>query len=67
MHIRLFDDYFFFAIFPDLIKTDTFIFLQTPLFRVRNKKKLDTVIAMPKDLKRWMNWAKIQKLQGLKV
>jgi topoisomerase-4 subunit B len=38
MHIRLLMITFFLQFFPDLIKTDTFIFFR-PLFRVRNKKE----------------------------
>ena len=39
MHIRLLIITFFLQFFPDLIKIGHVYFLQTPLFRVRNKKK----------------------------
>jgi topoisomerase-4 subunit B len=39
MHIRLLLISFFLQFFPELIKNDHLYILQTPLFRVRNKKK----------------------------
>ncbi len=39
MHIRLLMMTFFLQFFPDLIKNDHLYILQTPLFRVRNKKE----------------------------
>ena len=39
MHIRLLLITFFLQFFPELIKADHLFILQTPLFRVRNKKK----------------------------
>ena len=39
MHIRLLLITFFLQFFPDLIKNNHLYILQTPLFRVRNKKK----------------------------
>jgi len=39
MHIRLLMITFFLQFFPDLVKNDHLYILQTPLFRVRNKKK----------------------------
>jgi len=39
MHIRLLLMTFFLQFFPDLIKNDHLYILQTPLFRVRNKKE----------------------------
>ena len=39
MHIRLLIITFFLNFFPDLIRQDHLYILQTPLFRVRNKKK----------------------------
>ena len=39
MHIRLLMITFFLQFFPDLIKKGHVYILQTPLFRVRNKKK----------------------------
>ncbi len=41
MHIRLLMITFFLQFFPDLIKNGHLYILQTPLFRVRNKKKPD--------------------------
>jgi topoisomerase-4 subunit B len=41
MHIRLLLMTFFLQFFPDLVKNDHLYILQTPLFRVRNKK--DTI------------------------
>lgn len=42
MHIRLLMITFFLQFFPDLIKKGHVYVLQTPLFRVRNKKNLET-------------------------
>jgi topoisomerase-4 subunit B len=39
MHIRLLMITFFLQFFPDLVKTGHLYVLQTPLFRVRNKKE----------------------------
>jgi topoisomerase-4 subunit B len=39
MHIRLLMITFFLQFFPDLVKNDHLYILQTPLFRVRNKKE----------------------------
>ena len=39
MHIRLLLITFFLQFFPDLVKTGHLYVLQTPLFRVRNKKE----------------------------
>lgn len=39
MHIRLLLITFFLQFFPELVKNDHLYILQTPLFRVRNKKK----------------------------
>jgi topoisomerase-4 subunit B len=39
MHIRLLLITFFLQFFPDLVKNGNLYILQTPLFRVRNKKK----------------------------
>lgn len=39
MHIRLLITTFFLQFFPELIKKGHVYILQTPLFRVRNKKK----------------------------
>jgi topoisomerase-4 subunit B len=39
MHIRLLLLTFFLQFFPDLVKKNHVFILQTPLFRVRNKKK----------------------------
>jgi DNA gyrase/topoisomerase IV subunit B len=44
MHIRLLMITFFLQFFPDLIKNGHLYILQTPLFRVRNKKKHDIAI-----------------------
>ncbi|MEI6748962.1 MAG: DNA topoisomerase IV subunit B, partial [Bacteroidota bacterium] len=41
MHIRLLLLTFFLQFFPDLVKAGHIYILQTPLFRVRNKKKTD--------------------------
>lgn len=42
MHIRLLMITFFLQFFPDLIKKGHVYILQTPLFRVRNRKKVYT-------------------------
>lgn len=48
MHIRLLIITFFLQFFPDLIKKGHVYILQTPLFRVRNKKKKVRGAAKPK-------------------
>lgn len=45
MHIRLLMMTFFLQFFPDLVKKGHVYILQTPLFRVRNKKKAEKVVA----------------------
>ena len=47
MHIRLLMITFFLQFFPDLIKKGHVYILQTPLFRVRNKKKKIRSVAKP--------------------
>ena len=47
MHIRLLMITFFLQFFPDLIKKGHVYILQTPLFRVRNKKKKVRAAAKP--------------------
>ena len=47
MHIRLLMITFFLQFFPDLIKKGHVYILQTPLFRVRNKKKRSASPAAP--------------------
>ena len=57
MHIRLLMITFFLQFFPELVKTGHVYILQTPLFRVRNRKKrikksvLDKYMAEHKDSK----------------
>ena len=50
MHIRLLIITFFLQFFPDLIKKGHVYILQTPLFRVRNKKKKVRGAAKPATL-----------------
>ena len=45
MHIRLLMMTFFLQFFPDLVKKGHVYILQTPLFRVRNKKKAEKLVA----------------------
>ena len=45
MHIRLLMMTFFLQFFPDLVKKGHVYILQTPLFRVRNKKKAEKSVA----------------------
>ncbi len=45
MHIRLLMMTFFLQFFPDLVKKGHVYILQTPLFRVRNKKKAEKTVA----------------------
>ena len=47
MHIRLLMITFFLQFFPELIKKGHVYILQTPLFRVRNKKKKERKKAVP--------------------
>ncbi|MEO1486529.1 MAG: DNA topoisomerase IV subunit B [Bacteroidota bacterium] len=58
MHIRLLLITFFLQFFPELIKENHLYILQTPLFRVRNKKQ--TIYCYSEEEKR----AAIQKLTG---
>ncbi len=58
MHIRLLLITFFLQFFPELIKENHLYILQTPLFRVRNKK--ETIYCYSEEEKR----AAIQKLTG---
>ena len=58
MHIRLLLITFFLQFFPELIKENHLYILQTPLFRVRNKK--ETIYCYSEDEKR----AAIEKLSG---
>ncbi|MEA1785370.1 DNA topoisomerase IV subunit B [Arenibacter sp. GZD96] len=58
MHIRLLLITFFLQFFPELIKENHLFILQTPLFRVRNKK--ETFYCYSQDEKR----AAIEKLSG---
>ena len=58
MHIRLLLITFFLQFFPELIKENHLYILQTPLFRVRNKK--ETIYCYSDEEKR----AAIQKLTG---
>jgi topoisomerase-4 subunit B len=58
MHIRLLLITFFLQFFPELIKEGHLYILQTPLFRVRNKK--ETVYCYSEDERR----AAIEKLKG---
>jgi topoisomerase-4 subunit B len=58
MHIRLLLITFFLQFFPELIKENHLYILQTPLFRVRNKK--ETIYCYSQDEKR----AAIEKLSG---
>ena len=51
MHIRLLIITFFLQFFPDLIKKGHVYILQTPLFRVRNKKKQTIAIQKTKRIK----------------
>ena len=58
MHIRLLLITFFLQFFPELIKENHLYILQTPLFRVRNKK--ETIYCYSQDEKN----AAIEKLSG---
>jgi len=58
MHIRLLLMTFFLQFFPDLVRNNHLFILQTPLFRVRNKK--ETIYCYSIDEK----FAAIQKLGG---
>lgn len=58
MHIRLLLITFFLQFFPELIKENHLYILQTPLFRVRNKK--ETIYCYSEEEKR----AAVQKLSG---
>lgn len=58
MHIRLLLITFFLQFFPELIKENHLYILQTPLFRVRNKK--ETIYCYSEEEKR----AAIEKLSG---
>lgn len=55
MHIRLLLITFFLQFFPELIKEGHLYILQTPLFRVRNKKKQSIVIRKRNEGMLWKN------------
>ena len=68
MHIRLLLMTFFLQFFPDLVKNDHLYILQTPLFRVRNKK--ETIYCYSdeerqKALKKLGKGAEITRFKGL--
>ena len=67
MHIRLLLITFFLQFFPELVREGHLYILQTPLFRVRIKKKPDIVIQKKKESEPSMNWGKILKSHGSKV
>ena len=50
MHIRLLMMTFFLQFFPDLIKKGHVYILQTPLYRVRNKKRKEKKVEQPKSV-----------------
>jgi len=50
MHIRLLMMTFFLQFFPELIKKGHVYILQTPLFRVRNKKRKEKKVEQPKSV-----------------
>ncbi len=68
MHIRLLLMTFFLQFFPDLVKNDHLYILQTPLFRVRNKK--ETIYCYSEEekqaaLKKLGKSAEITRFKGL--
>lgn len=68
MHIRLLIITFFLQFFPDLIRQDHLYILQTPLFRVRNKKETHYCYSdeeKEKVLKKLGNTAEITRFKGL--
>ena len=67
MHIRLLMMTFFLQFFPDLVKAGHVYILQTPLFRVRNKK--ETIYCYSDEERRnaIANWAQNPKSPALKV
>ena len=61
-YIRLLLITFFLQFFPELVKEGHVYVLETPLFRVRNRKETSIVILMKKNKKQWIKLEKIQKL-----
>lgn len=66
MHIRLLLITFFLQFFPELIKENHLYILQTPLFRVRNKKKPFIVTVMKSEEMLLKNLPGNQKLPDLR-
>lgn len=66
MHIRLLLLTFFLQFFPDLIKNGHIFILQTPLFRVRNKKKTIYCYSEAERVEACRNWERVRKLPALK-
>jgi topoisomerase-4 subunit B len=66
MHIRLLMITFFLQFFPDLIKNGHLYILQTPLFRVRNKKETRYCYSEAERVKALNELGKILKLPDLK-
>ncbi|MCK5537019.1 MAG: type IIA DNA topoisomerase subunit B [Bacteroidales bacterium] len=68
MHIRLLLITFFLKFFPDLIKNGHLYILETPLFRVRNKKKTDycySELEKEKSIKKLGQNHEITRFKGL--
>jgi topoisomerase-4 subunit B len=68
MHIRLLLITFFLQFFPDLIRQEHLFILQTPLFRVRNKKTTKycySINEKDKALKELGSTAEITRFKGL--
>ncbi len=66
MHIRLLLITFFLQFFPEVIKEGHLYILQTPLFRVRNKKRPFIVTQMMNEKRQLKNLNQNLKLQDLK-
>jgi DNA gyrase/topoisomerase IV subunit B len=62
MHIRLLLLTFFLQFFPNLVRNGHLFILQTPLFRVRNKKETIYCYSEEERNKLWIIWAGIRKL-----
>ena len=66
MHIRILLITFFLQFFPELVKEGHVYVLETPLFRVRNRKETFYCYSDEEKQEAWIKLVKIQKLLDLR-